>query len=64
MERLFAAAHAAARLYGASWRRGNIIRAQRKLQEQRLSRRLRNFYFDEIDREIDFIIFESAVDVA
>lgn len=64
MEQLFSAAHAASRMYAQSWRRGNIIRCQRKLRELRLTRRLTDFYLDEIDREVDFIIFEKDVDAA
>ncbi|WP_439357834.1 hypothetical protein [Bradyrhizobium sp. DASA03007] len=59
MEQLFSAAHAASRMYAQSWRRGNIVRAQNQLRKDKLSKRLVNFYLDDIDREIDFIIFEK-----
>lgn len=58
MEQLFSAAHAASRMYAQSWRRGNILRCHKQLREKRLTRRLTDFYLDEIDREVDFIIFE------
>ena len=64
MEQLFIAAHAASRSYSQSWRRGNIIRAQNQLREKTLTKRLINFYLDEIEREIDFIIFEKDFDAA
>jgi hypothetical protein len=64
MELLFAAADAASRYYAASWRRGNIIRAQTRLRENRQSRRLINFYLDDIDREVDFILLENTLDAA
>jgi hypothetical protein len=64
MELLFAAADAASRSYAASWRRGNIIRAQTRLRENRQSRRLINFYLDDIDREVDFILLENTLDAA
>jgi hypothetical protein len=52
MEQLYAAASAASRFYAASWRRGNIIWAQNRLREKSLSRRLTEFYLDDIDREV------------
>ncbi|WP_029083428.1 hypothetical protein [Bradyrhizobium sp. th.b2] len=58
MEQLFSAAHAASRMYSQSWRRGNIVRCQSRLRQTRLTKRLIDFYLDEIEREIDFIIFE------
>lgn len=64
MEQLFSAAHAASRMYSQSWRRGNIIRCHTNLRKVNGSKRLVNFYLDEIDREVDFIIFEKDLDVA
>lgn len=64
MEQLFSAAHAASRAYAQSWRRGNIVRAQNRLREKALTKRLANFYLDEIEHEIDFIIFEKDFDAA
>jgi hypothetical protein len=64
MEQIYAAANAALRIYAASWRRGNIVRAQNRLREKTLSRRLKEFYIDDIDREVDFILFEDKFDAA
>jgi hypothetical protein len=64
MEQLYAAANTAARIYAVSWRRGNIIRAQEYLRNKSISRRPKDFYLDEIDREVDFILFEDNFDAA
>jgi hypothetical protein len=64
MEQLFSAAHAASRMYAQSWRRGNIVRAQNQLRKHQISKRLSEFYLDEIEREVDFIIFEKDFDAA
>jgi hypothetical protein len=64
MEQLYAAANIASRFYAASWRRGNITRCQSRLREKTLTKRLKNFYLDEIDREIDFILFKDQFDAA
>jgi hypothetical protein len=64
MEQLFSAAHAASRMYASSWRRGNIVRAQNQLRKNLQSKRLVDFYLDEIEREVDFIIFEKDFDAA
>jgi hypothetical protein len=64
MEQLYVAASTASRIYATSWRRGNIVRAQNHLREKTLSRRLREFYIDEIDREVDFLLSEDKFDAA
>jgi hypothetical protein len=64
MEQLYAAADTASRIYAASWRCGNIARCQSRLREKTLTQRLRNFYLDEIDREVDFILFKDNFDAA
>jgi hypothetical protein len=61
MDQLYSAAHAASQMYSQSWRRGNIVRCHTNLRKVGSSRRLVNFYLDEIDREVDFIIFEKDV---
>ncbi|ARQ95379.1 hypothetical protein [Bradyrhizobium phage BDU-MI-1] len=53
---IYAAASAALRVYHRSFRRGNIIRAQGMLRNRTLSKRLVNFYLEDIDREIDFML--------
>ncbi|MDB5603470.1 MAG: hypothetical protein JWP25_370 [Bradyrhizobium sp.] len=60
MEKLFAVANVASRIYALSWRRGNIIRAQNRLREPTLSRRLINFYLDEIELEINHMLSENS----
>ena len=60
MEQLYALASAASRIYAQSWRRGNIVRAQNKLRQKNLSRRLINFYLDEIELEIGHLLSEEA----
>ena len=64
MEQLYAAANTASRIYATSWRRGNIARCQSRLREKTLTQRLRSFYLGEIDREVDFILFEDKFDAA
>jgi len=58
VETIYAAAQVAARTYSASWRRGNIIRAQVRLRNPTLTRRLREFYLDSIDEEVRHMMKE------
>ena len=57
---IHAAAHEALRIYSRSFRRGNILRARNQLRNRTLSKRLINFYLDEIDLEIDRMLSESG----
>jgi hypothetical protein len=60
MERLYALANAASRIYAQSWRRGNIVRAQTRLRDRNLSRRLVNFYLDDIEFEIGHMLSQET----
>jgi hypothetical protein len=64
MEKIYAAAHAASRIYSASWRRGNIVRAQTRLKDRSLSRRLFDFYLDSIESEVNHLLRENQNDAA
>lgn len=52
MEQLHAIAAEASKLYEASFRRSNIVRAQNRLRDRGLSRTLIDFYLDEIELEV------------
>jgi len=60
MGEIYAAANTASRIYNASFRRGNIVRATNMLRNRALSRRLIDFYLDEIDREINHMLSENG----
>ncbi|WP_091977180.1 hypothetical protein [Bradyrhizobium ottawaense] len=64
MEKIYAAANAASRIYSASWRRGNIIRAQTRLKDRSLTRRLVDFYLDSLETEVSYLLTESQRDAA
>ncbi len=53
---VYAAANEASRAYNKSMRRAHILRAYPHLRNRNLSRRLVEFYLDDIDREIDHIL--------
>lgn len=59
MDQILTAAEAASQLYVLSWRRGNIVRAQKRLRERSTTKALVNFYLDEIEREINFMLFKD-----
>lgn len=56
---VYAAANAAVRIYNSSFRRGNILRAQMKLKQRTLTKRLVDFYLDDIDREVNLMFWET-----
>ncbi|MGJ4953062.1 hypothetical protein [Bradyrhizobium sp. HKCCYLS20291] len=60
MEQLYAAAHAASRLYAQSWPQEHIAMCRRQLKRS-LGPRLRRFYQDEIERNIDLILMEGRL---
>ena len=59
VEKIYAAAQAASRIYSGSWRRGNIIRAQIRLRNPQLTKRLVEFYLASLDEEVNHMMKET-----